>query len=78
MARVCQVTGKRVQTGHRVSHSHRKTKRRFDINLLSKRFWFADEVRWVKLRVTAKGLKIIDKRGLAAVIRDIRSRGDKV
>jgi large subunit ribosomal protein L28 len=78
MARVCQVTGKRVQTGHRVSHSHRKTKRRFDINLFKKRFWLAEEDRFVKLRVSAKGLKIIDKRGLSAVVREIRGRGEKV
>lgn len=78
MARVCQVTGKRVQTGHKVSHSHRKTKRRFDINLFKKRFWLAEEDRWIKLRVTAKGLKIIDKRGLSVVVREIRARGEKV
>ncbi len=78
MARVCQVTGKRVQTGHRVSHSHRKTKRRFDINLFKKRFWLAEENRWVKLRVSAKGLKIIDKRGLSAVVRELRAKGQKI
>ncbi len=78
MARVCQVTGKRVQTGHKVSHSHRKTKRRFDINLFKKRFWLAEENRWVKLRVSAKGLKIIDKRGLSAVVRELRAKGQKI
>ena len=78
MSRVCQVTGKRVQTGHKVSHSHRKTKRRFDINLFKKRFWLAEENRWVKLRVSAKGLKIIDKRGLSAVVRELRAKGQKI
>jgi large subunit ribosomal protein L28 len=78
MARVCQVTGKKAKTGNNVSHSHKKTRRKFDINLLSKRFWFADENRWVRLRVTAKGLRIIDKRGLSTVIREMRGRGQKI
>ena len=78
MARVCQVTGKKAKTGNNVSHSHKKTRRKFDINLLSKRFWFADENRWVRLRVTAKGLRTIDKRGLSTVIREMRGRGQKI
>lgn len=78
MARVCQVTGKRVATGNNVSHSHRKSRRRFDINLFRKRFWFAEENRWVRLRTTAHGMKIIDKRGLAAVVAEMRARGEKV
>jgi large subunit ribosomal protein L28 len=78
MSRVCQVTGKKPLVGNNVSHSNRKTKRRFDINLREKRFWFEDEKRWIKLRVSARGMKIIDKRGLANVIKDIRERGVKV
>lgn len=78
MSRVCQVTGKKPLVGNNVSHSNRKTKRRFDINLREKRFWFEDEKRWIKLRVSARGMKIIDKRGLANVIKDIRERGLKV
>ncbi len=78
MSRVCQVTGKRAMVGNKVSHSHHKTKRRFEINLRNKRYWLEDENRWIRLRVTARGMKIIDKRGLAAVIRDMRARGEKI
>ena len=78
MARVCQVTGKKALVGNKVSHSNRKAKRRFEVNLHSKRFWFEDEQRWIKLRVSARGMKIIDKRGLGAVIKEMRARGEKV
>ena len=78
MARMCQVTGKRVATGNRISHSHRVSRRRFDINLFKKRFWLEEEKRWIRLRVSAHGLKIIDKRGIVAVVRDLRQKGVKV
>ncbi|GAB4516960.1 MAG: 50S ribosomal protein L28 [Haliangiales bacterium] len=78
MSRVCQVTGKKALVGNKVSHSNRKSKRRFEVNLQSKRFWLEDEQRWVKLRVSARGMKIIDKRGLANVLKDMRARGEKV
>ncbi len=78
MSRTCQVTGKKALVGNRVSHSNRKTKRRFEVNLRTKRFWFEDENRWVKLRVTARAMKLIDKRGLAAVIKEMRARGEKI
>lgn len=78
MSRVCQVTQKKALVGNKVSHSNRKTKRRFEINLQSKRYWFEEENRWIKLRVSARGMKIIDKRGLAAVVKEMRSRGEKV
>ncbi|MDM8546917.1 50S ribosomal protein L28 [Candidatus Venteria ishoeyi] len=78
MSRVCQVTGKRTVTGNNVSHAHNKTRRRFLPNLHSHRFWVPSENRWVKLRVTAKGMRIIDKVGIEAVLKDIRSRGVKV
>ncbi|MCG8425548.1 MAG: 50S ribosomal protein L28 [Proteobacteria bacterium] len=78
MARVCQVTGKKALVGNKVSHSNRKSKRRFEVNLHTKRFWFEDEKRWVKLRVSARGMKIIDKRGLATVIKEMRARGEKI
>ena len=78
MSRVCQVTGKKALVGNKVSHSNRKSKRRFEINLRSKRFWYEEENRWVRLRVSARGMKIIDKRGLAAVIKEMRARGEKV
>lgn len=78
MARVCQVTGKKALVGNKVSHSNRKSKRRFEVNLHTKRFWFEEEKRWVKLRVSARGMKVIDKRGLATIIKEMRARGEKV
>ena len=78
MARVCQVTGKRPVTGNNVSHANNKTRRRFVPNIHDHKFWLESESRFVKLRVSAKGLRIIDKKGLEEVITDIRSRGDKV
>ncbi|MCY4043789.1 MAG: 50S ribosomal protein L28 [Cellvibrionales bacterium] len=78
MSKVCQVTGKRPQTGNNVSHAKNRTKRRFEPNLHSHRFWLESEKRFVKLRVSAKGMRIIDKVGLEQVLADIRARGDKV
>ena len=78
MSRVCQVTGKKPQTGHNVSHSNIKSKRRFLPNLHSHRFWVESENRWVKLRVSTKGLRIIDKKGIDEVLSDLRKRGEKV
>ena len=78
MARVCQVTGKRPVTGNNVSHANNKTRRRFVPNIHDHKFWLESESRCVKLRVSAKGMRIIDKKGLEEVITDIRSRGDKV
>ncbi|MBU2865351.1 50S ribosomal protein L28 [Reinekea marina] len=78
MSRVCQVTGKRPVSGNNVSHSQIKTKRRFLPNLHSHRFWVESENRFVKLRLTAKGMRIIDKKGIEAVLKDIRARGEKV
>ena len=78
MSKVCQVTGKRPVTGNNVSHANNKTKRRFLPNLHSRRFWVESENRWVRLRVTAKGMRIIDKKGIDTVLGDIRSRGEKV
>lgn len=78
MSRVCQVTGKKPQYGHNVSHSNIKSKRRFLPNLHAHRFWVESENRWVKLRVSTKGLRIIDKKGIDAVLTDLRARGEKV
>ncbi|HEY7841789.1 MAG TPA: 50S ribosomal protein L28 [Gammaproteobacteria bacterium] len=78
MSRVCQVTGKRPMVGNNVSHANNKTKRRFLPNLHSRRFWVAGENRWVRLRVSRQGLRIIDKLGIERVIADIRARGEKV
>ena len=61
-----------------MSHSNRHTKRRFEINLISKRFWLEDEKRWIKLDVSARGMRTIDKRGLAAVVKDLRAQGKKI
>ena len=78
MSRVCQVTGKRPMVGNRVSHSNIKTKRRYLPNLHKHRFWVESENRWVRLRVSTRGMRIIDKRGIDAVLADIRARGEKV
>ena len=78
MSRICQVTGKSPQYGHNVSHSNIKTKRRFLPNLHYHRFWVESENRWVKLRVSTKGLRIIDKNGIDTVLADLRARGEKV
>ncbi len=78
MARVCQVTGKRPMSGHNVSHANNKTKRRFLPNLHSHRFWVEAEERFVTLRVTTKGLRTIDKKGIDAVLVELRARGEKV
>jgi large subunit ribosomal protein L28 len=77
MSRVCQVTGKAPLVGHNVSHSNRHTKRRFEVNLMNKRFWVEDEKRWITLRVSARGMRIIDKLGLPTVIAQLRARGEK-
>lgn len=76
MSRVCQVTGKRPMVGNNVSHANNKTKRRFLPNLQSRRFWIEGESRWVRLRVSKKGLRIIDKKGIEQVLTDIRARGE--
>jgi large subunit ribosomal protein L28 len=78
MARVCQVTGKGVQTGNNVSHANNKTRRRWLPNLHERRFWVPSENRWVKLRVSNQALRTIDKKGIEAVIADLRARGEKV
>ena len=78
MSRVCQVTGKRPQSGNNVSHAKNRTRRRFLPNLHEHRFWVAAEKRFIKLRVSAKGMRIIDKLGIDTVLADIRARGEKV
>jgi large subunit ribosomal protein L28 len=78
MARVCQVTGKRPLYGHNVSHANNKTNRRFLPNLHERRFWVASENRWIKLRVSSHGLRIIDKRGIDTVLVEMRTRGEKI
>ncbi|WP_223789782.1 50S ribosomal protein L28 [Marinicella meishanensis] len=78
MSRVCQVTGKKTAVGNNVSHAMNKTRRRFLPNLQNHRFWVESENKWVKLRVSAKGMRIIDKKGIDAVLAEMRHRGEKV
>ena len=78
MSRVCQVTGKRPVTGNNVSHAMNRTKRRFEPNLHHHRFWVESQNRSVRLRVSSKGMRIIDKNGIDAVLADLRSRGQQV
>lgn len=78
MSKVCQVTGKRPMVGNNVSHAHNKTRRRFEPNLHTHRFWVENENRFVKLRVSAKGMRVIDKKGIDQVLADIRQRDGKV
>lgn len=78
MSKVCQVTGKRPMSGNNVSHAHNKTRRRFLPNLHTHRFWVPSENRYVKLRVSHKGMRTIDKKGIEAVLKDLRTRGEKV
>lgn len=77
MSRVCQVTGKRPLVGSNVSHSNRHTKRRFEVNLMNKRFWLEDGKRWITLKVSARGMRRIDKLGLPTVLAELRARGEK-
>jgi large subunit ribosomal protein L28 len=76
MARVCQVTGKKPQTGNNVSHANNKSKRRFLPNLQYHRFWLESEKRWVSLRVSSAGLRVIDKKGIEVVLAELRERGE--
>ena len=78
MSRVCQVTGKRPITGNNVSHANNKTKRRFLPNLQFRRFWVEEENRFVRLRISMKGVRIIDKLGIKAVLDKLRAKGEKV
>ncbi|NNF40699.1 MAG: 50S ribosomal protein L28 [Woeseiaceae bacterium] len=78
MSKVCQVTGKRPQSGNNVSHAKNRTRRRFLPNLQNKRFWIESEKRYVRLRVSHKGLRIIDKHGIDKVLKDLRSTGQGV
>lgn len=78
MARVCQVTGKKPMVGNNISHAHNKTKRRFLPNLQNRRFWSEAENRWISLRVTNAALRTIDKKGIDAVVSEMRERGEKI
>jgi len=78
MSRVCQVTGKKPMAGNNVSHAKNRTRRRFEPNLHTHRFWVETEKKFVKLRVSAKGMRIIDKKGIATVLADLRDRGENI
>ena len=78
MSRVCQVTGKRPMAGNNVSHAKNRTRRRFLPNLHIHRYFVESENRWVKLRLTTKGMRIIDKKGIDTVLADMRTRGEIV
>ena len=78
MSKICQVTGKRPMSGNNVSHANNKTRRRFLPNVHDHRFWLETEQRYVKLRVSAKGMRIIDKKGINQGVNEIRARGERV
>ena len=78
MSKICQVTGKRPVSGNNVSHAKNHTKRRFLPNLHTHRFWVESENRFVKLKVSAKGMRVIDKVGIDQVLVSLRTRGEKV
>lgn len=78
MSAICQVTGRAPGYGKQVSHSHRRTSRRWEPNIQARRYWVPSENRWVRLRVSVKGMKTIDKRGIDAVVADLRARGVKL
>ena len=78
MSRVCQVTGKKPIVGNTVSHANNKRRRRFLPNLHTHRFWLESEKRFVSLRVSANGMRIIDKKGFEVVVAELRARGEKI
>ncbi len=78
MSRVCDITGKKPMYGNHVSHAHNKTRRRFAVNLQKKRFWLADENRWITLNVSTQGLRLVDKIGIRKVVNQLRAQGRKI
>lgn len=78
MSKICQVTGKRPISGNNVSHAHNKTKRRFVPNIHDHKFWLESENRFVKLRVSTKGMRIIDKKGIDTIVAELRASGTRV
>ncbi|GAB4251724.1 MAG: 50S ribosomal protein L28 [Vicingaceae bacterium] len=75
MARVCQITGKKAMVGNNVSHSNRKTKRQFKVNLVDKKFYIPEEDRWIKLRVSTSALRTINKKGISACLKEAKAKG---
>ena len=78
MSRVCDVTGKKPMFGNNVSHANNKSRRRFDVNLQSKRFWLPDEKRFITLKISTRGMRIIDKKGIRRVVNELRAQGKKI
>ena len=78
MSKICQITGKKVQFGNNVSKAVNKTKRRFNANIISKRFFIPEEDRWIKLKVSTSALKTINKKGISAVLKDAKAKGIKL
>ena len=78
MSRVCDITGKKPMFGNNVSHAHNKSRRRFNINLQKKKFWLPDEKRYVTLSISTRGMRIIDKKGITRVVKELRGKGVKV
>ena len=78
MSKVCQVTGKKPMFGNNVSHANNKSRRRFNVNLQKKKFWYPDENRYVTLRVSMHGLRIINKKGISSIVKELRSKGNKI
>ena len=78
MSKVCQVTGKKPMFGNNVSHAKNKTRRKFNVNLQKKRFWVPEENRYITLRLSMHGLRIINKKGISRVVKELRARGTKL
>ena len=78
MSKVCQVTGKKPMFGNNVSHANNKTRRKFNVNLQKKKFWLPEENRYITLRLSMHGLRIINKKGISSVVKEIRARGTKL
>ncbi|MBT6251856.1 MAG: 50S ribosomal protein L28 [Flavobacteriaceae bacterium] len=75
MSKVCQITGKKALVGNNVSHAMNKTKRRFEVNLIKKRFYLADQEKWITLKLSTSALKTINKKGIAAVLKEAKAQG---
>ena len=78
MSKVCQVTGKKPMFGNNVSHANNKTRRKFNVNLQRKKFWLPEENRYITLRLSMHGLRIINKKGISRVLKEIRAKGTKL
>jgi len=78
MSKVCQITGKKPMFGNNVSHANNKTRRKFNVNLQKKKFWLPEENRYVSLKISMHGLRIINKKGITSVIRELRDKGIKI